>query len=175
MHESLAMCLTIRQNELRLGRQQISSLKEGVFRIRLLTSLIDPLVTVERKEKNEMMEDRRDERKERSQTRDCHIHTILPPMSLLAAVQRQSVTFVCVSCRVRTYAAKAGRNGKPSAPTKLPPAETTYSTLQSCPAPPSACSRLGISSRWHIFVSTRYRLDRSQLFKGSTVSRCTSG
>lgn len=57
-------------------------------------------------------------------------------MSLFAAVRRQSATFVCASCRVRTYASKVGKKGKDSAPassTKLPPAETTYSALGSIP------------------------------------------
>ena len=48
-------------NELRLGRQQISSLEEGMFGIRLLTSPVDPPVEVGRwrgEQKNEMMEDR---------------------------------------------------------------------------------------------------------------------
>ena len=44
---SLAVCLTIRQNELRLGRQQISSQREGAFGVRLFTSLADSLVDVE--------------------------------------------------------------------------------------------------------------------------------
>ena len=48
VHESLAVCLTIRQNELRLGRQQISSLKKVVFKTRLLTSSTDPLTEVGR-------------------------------------------------------------------------------------------------------------------------------
>jgi len=58
-------------------------------------------------------------------------------MSLLAAVRRQSATFVCASCRVRTYAAKAGKKGKgpaPASPTKLPPAETTYNGTSLCPS-----------------------------------------
>jgi hypothetical protein len=41
------MCLTIRQNELRLGRQRISSLEEWVFKMRLLTSLTISFVVVE--------------------------------------------------------------------------------------------------------------------------------
>jgi len=63
-------------------------------------------------------------------------------MSLLAAVRRQSSTFVCASCRVRTYAAKAGKKGKSpvlTSPTKLPPAETTYSMLQSRSVASFAC------------------------------------
>jgi len=78
---------------------------------------------------------------------DRHIHTIPPPMSLLAVVRRQSTTFVCAPCRVRTYAAKAGKTGKPSSPgspTKLSPAETTYSTLQSRPAFSFVCLCLSI-------------------------------
>ena len=49
VHKSLAVCLTIRQNELRLGRQQISSRKLGAFEVRLLTSLTSFLTMVERK------------------------------------------------------------------------------------------------------------------------------
>ena len=57
-------------------------------------------------------------------------------MSLFAAVRRQSVTFVCASCRVRAYASKAGKKGKDTAPassTKLPPVETTYSAFSPIP------------------------------------------
>lgn len=84
-----------------------------------------------------------------SLTRYCHIHTFaIPlPMSLLVAVRRQSTTFVCASCRIRTYAAKAGKKGKSSAPassTKLPPAETIYSTLQSRSVPSFVCLWLNI-------------------------------
>ena len=83
-----------------------------------------------------------------SRTRYCHTHTfaIPPPMSLLAAVRRQSTTFVCASCRVRMYAVKAGKKGKSSAlaSTKLPPAETTYSTLQSRSVPSFVCLWLNI-------------------------------
>jgi len=84
------------------------------------------------------------ERKGCHGTRYGHIHTfaIPPPMSLLAAVRRQSATFVCASCRTRTYAAKAGKKDKTStqaSSTKLPPAETIYSTFQSRSVPSFAC------------------------------------
>lgn len=66
------MCLTIRQNELRLGRQQISSLREEVFGVYLLTSPVDPLL--KEKAKNfEVVEGRRE--RSGSLTRDRHDHT----------------------------------------------------------------------------------------------------
>lgn len=93
------------------------------------------------------MEDRREGRK---RVTDALLSQpripIPPPMSLLAAARRQSSTFVCASCRVRTYATKAEKKGKSSSPassTKLPPAETAYSTL-SRPVPPFVCLWLSI-------------------------------
>ena len=65
VHKNLAVCLTIRQNELRLGRQRISSLEKNIFN--LLTSPVDPLTEVDvgcrtpdvgGKAKNEMIGDR---------------------------------------------------------------------------------------------------------------------
>lgn len=172
------MCLTVRQNELRLGRQQISSQKRGVQGTP--THPVDELF--EGKTEMIMMVDRRGGR--RSQTRDSHSIVIFPPpMSLLAAARRQSTTFVCVSCRGRTYAARVGsKSRRTSAPTSpvsssatLSPAETIYSMLQSHSAVFFACSQLRVFFRWHIFMSARYHFDRSQLFKRSTSSRCASG
>ena len=64
-------------------------------------------------------------------------------MSLLATVRWQSTTFVCASCRIRTYAAKTGKKDRHSPAlasfTKPPPAETTYSALQSRSALFFAC------------------------------------
>jgi len=64
VHKSLAACLTIRQIELRLGRQQISSLENGVFETSLLTRRWIPRMrlNVERsslweKAKSEMIEE----------------------------------------------------------------------------------------------------------------------
>ena len=61
------------------------------------------------------------------------------PMSLLAVVRRQSTTFVRASCRVRTYATKSEKKPSPASPTKLSPAETTYSTLRSRSSVPLSC------------------------------------
>lgn len=159
MHESLAVCLTIRQNELRLGRQQISSRQEEAFKIRLLTSLKNYLTMGGRK--NEIVEE---EGGHGSVTVTSIRVPIPPPMSLLAAVRRQSTTFVCTPCRVRTYVARIGKKDRnPSVPvssTKLPPAETTYSELQYSSAV-SACSHLTTFFRWRIFVSTRHHSDRT--------------
>ena len=97
------------------------------LKIRPLTSLTGPLVLWSwsiKKKRRWVIE----ASPERSQTCDCHLDQDRMPMiplsmSLLAAVRRQSTTFVCTSCRVRTYAAKPT-----SSPANLPPAETTYST-----------------------------------------------